>query len=463
MRSNQFTFRFSSQRLALVALRALLALALAFGCRPAFAQGFSVENKSAPSVVGATTFVSLEAKFTIALPQTQHGFRPLSIDTPVGRATGDAYSWTMKEGAFIAGYVDAPQKLDDAETSKKVFASIREGMKRWAESQRGTLISDRQIDFETHPVLEVRLELPDHLTWQRFYLISRRLYEVILVLKPEQRAYEAVAVKVLDSFKVLSDADVSAALKAKAAEAEPSPLPQEPIVPRVRSDAEDDGLHGGVKTVFQEDEDLSGTWSVQGRKPNSMEYYNQRGNLTKRESHDYKGNLSDITVYGYLDGARVSRRKSIEHEYNPPPMMMVSPPGEARPKSDPRYSNKFTFQYDDQKRLIEKAWLMNNGQLSIRYVYKYSGNPANQREDLVYTADGSLNQRYLSVLDDKGNEVEQTSFETRDGSVRGKYKYVYEFDAKGNWIKRTTSRWTTKDGKSYYAPAYVDYRTISYY
>jgi len=438
-------------------------LALAIDGRTVFAQGFSVENKSAPSVVGSGTFVSLEGKFTIALPQTQHAFRPLSIDTPVGRATGDAYSWTMKEGSFTAGYVEASQTWDDQETSKRVFAGIRDGLVAWAGSKNGKLISERQIESDHHPALELKLEFPDALLLQRFYLVSRRLYQTVLLLKAEQRADEAVAVKVLDSFKVLSDADVNAALKAKAAEAEPSPLPQEPVAPRILSDAEDEGLHGNVKTVFQEDEDLSGTWSVQGRKPNSMEYYNPRGNLTKRESYDYKGNLSDITVYGYLDGARVSRGKSIEHEYNPPPMMMVSPPGEARPKSDPRYSNKFTFQYDDHKRLIEKAWLMNNGQLSIRYVYKYSGDPANQREELVYTADGSINQRYLSVLDDKGNEVEQTSFETRDGSIRAKYKYAYEFDAKGNWIKRATSKWTAKDGKSYYAPAYVDYRTITYY
>jgi hypothetical protein len=311
--------------------------------------------------------------------------------------------------------------------------------------------------------LELKLELPAGLTWQRYYLVSRRLYEVNLALKTEQRAFEDLALKVLDSFKILSDADVSATLKAKAAEAEPSPLPQEPVVSRVGSDAADDGLRGSVKTVFQEDEDLSGTWSVQGRKPVAMEYYDERGNLTKREFYDYKGNLSEIMVYGYLDGARVSRRKSIEHEYNPPAMMVVSPPGPARPKSDPRYSNKFTFQYDDQKRLIEKAWLLNNGELSIKYVYKYSGNPANQREELVYSSDGSLNQRYLSILDEKGNEVEQTSFETRDGSIRSKNKYAYEFDAKGAWIKRTTSKWHTQDGKSYYAPAYVDYRTISYY
>jgi len=454
--------RFCYQSMALIVFVIAFTL-LAPYVRSVFAQGFSVESKSPPSVVGGHTFVSLEGRFSIALPQSQHGFRPLSIETAVGRATGDAYSWTMKEGSFTAGYVDASQSWDEPDTSTRVFAGIRDGLVSWAGSKNGKLVGERQISFEKHPTLELKLEFPEALLLQRSYLISRRLYQVVLVLRTEQRAYEAVAVKVLDSFKVLSDADVSVALKARAAQAEPSPLPQEPVAPRIRSDAEDEGLHGNVKTVFQESQDLSGTWSVQGKKPSSMGYYNARGNLTKRESYDYKGNLSDITVYGYLDGARVSSRKSIEHEYNPPPMMIASPPGEARPKPDPRYSNKFTFQYDDQKRLIEKSWFMNNGQLSIRYVYKYSGKPAKQREDLVYSADGSLNQRDLSILDEKGTEVERTSFETKDGSIRNKYSYAYEFDGKGNWIKRSTSKWVTKDGRSYYAPAHVDYRTITYY
>ena len=429
-------------------------------CRPGLAQGFRVESKTPPSVVGAGTFVSLEAKFTIALPQNHNGFRPLSLDTPAGRATGDAFNWTMKEGSFVAGYLDAPRPMDDTETSKEVFTSIREGLKRWAESQKGTLVSDREMRFDTHPALEVKLELPTHRTWQRFYLISRRLYQVTLVLKPEQAAYEAVAVKVLDSFKVLSDEEVAAAMKTRAAEAEPSPLPQEPVVPRAGSDATDNGLGGSVKTVFQEDEDLSGKWSVQGRKPVATEYYDKRGNLTKREFYDYKGNLFEVMVFGYLDGARVSRRKSIEREYNPPPVMMAAPPGGTRPKSDPRFSNKFTFQYDDKNRLTEKAWFLSNGELTIRYVYKYSGN---QREEFVYTSDGSLNQHYLATLDNKGNEIEQTTFEARDGSIRSKHKYTYEFDAQGNWIKRITSKWASDNGKSQYAPEYVDYRTIKYY
>ena len=459
LRSNERNSR-RLRRPALSIIGIVLAMVAGGSVRQVYSQGFSIQSGSDPSVVGAGTFVSFEGKFRIALPQNHHGFGPLSIPTPVGPAKGDFFRWTMKEGSFFAGYVDAPQSLDEPETNRKLFAGIRDALQTLVASKNGKLSGDRKIDFEKYPALELKSEFSDRITWQRFYVISHRLYQVMVVLKPEQRDYEAVVVKVLDSFKLLSDSEVAAALKARKAEAEPSPLPQEPVVARVSSDAEDNGFHGRVKTVFEEDEDLSGSWSVQGRKPNSMEYYNERGYLTKREFYDYKGNLNDITVYGYLDNARVSLSKTIEHEYNPPSVMIAAPPGAARPKSDSRYTNKFTFQYDNQKRLVEKIWFMNNGELWLKYVYKYAGN---QREELVYSADGSLNQRYSSILDEKGNEIEETSFETRDGSIRNKYKYAYEFDAKHNWVKRTTSKWVAKDGKSDYEAAYVDYRTITYH
>ena len=452
---------FSLQRILLIVL-----VITALGAQ-VFAQGFRVESKSAPSVVGAGPFVSLEGRFSIALPQGTHGFRPLAIESPAGRMSGDAYNWRMKEGSYTAGYVDAPQSMEDADSSTQIFTSIRSGLAAWAGSKNGKLISDRQMELDKHPAVEVKLEFPEALVWQRCYVVSKRLYQIVLVVSTEQRPYEAVAVKVLDSFKILSETEVTTALKAKAATAEPDPLPQEPVAARDGTDASDDHLQGEVKTLLEESEDLSGTWTVAGRKPVSMEYYNKAGNRTKSESYDYKGNLSDITVYGYIDGARVSDFKQIEHNYNPPPIVSVappvvsvSPPDAAKPKSDPRYSIKFAFRYDGQKRLVEKTWFLNNGKISIRYVYKYSGN---QREELVYSADGSLNQRYIVVLDDKGNEIEQTNFDTRDGSIRGKSSYAYEFDAKGNWIKRVTSKLVTKDGKTSFVPQYVNYRTITYY
>lgn len=459
LRSNLESLRgFSSQSTVIIVLAFVFTL-LAGNSNAIFAQGFRVESKEAPSVVEAGTFVSLQGRFSIALPQQQHSFGPLVVETSSGTARGDAYGWNMKEASFSTGYVDALEVLEQPETSKQFFDGLRAGLAAWAESKNGKLISERTLERKEHPTLELKLEFPDALMLRRFYLVSRRVYQISFLLRPAQRPHETLAFKVLDSFKILTEDQVNAALQQNAAEAEPSPLPQEPVIHRVRSDAEDEGLRGKVKTVFTESEDLSGTWSVQGRKPNSMEYYNSLGNLTKRKFYDYKGNLFEITVYGYLDVGRVSRSRRIEREYNPPAIMMASPAG-ATPKSDPRYSNKFTFRYDEQKRLTEKSWFMNNSELQIRYVYKYSGN---QREELVYSADGSLNQRYLAILDDKGTEVEQTSFETRSGAIRDKYSYRYKFDAQGNWIEQTTSKQMTKDGKSQYVPSYIYYRTIVYY
>ena len=430
--------------------------------RPILAQGFEVQSKSAPSVIGAGKFVSLEGRFSIALPQTNHAFSGTSLETSAGRATGDSYSWRMKEGTFSAGFLDAPRSTNspnESDTGKLLLAKVRESTVTFANSKNATL-GERSIEVDGLPGTELRVEFTSGVIIHRLFLVSRRLYQVILVVRSEQHVFESVAVSILDSFQVLDEAEVSAVLKKEAAKAEPSPLPQEPVAKRDGTDATDEGLHGKVKMVLTESQDLSGTWSVQTRKHNSVEYYNEQGNLTKRESYDYKGNLSDVTVYGYLDGARASDYKSIRHEYNPPPMMIMSAPGEAKPKYDPRYSNKFDFKYDSQKRLVEKTWINNAGKLQIRYVYKYSGR---QREEWVYSEEGSLNQHYLSVLDDKGNRVEWTIFEIRDGTVESRHSYAYEFDAKGNWTKRTSSKWVTKDGRSFYEPANVYYRTITYY
>ncbi|HET6976950.1 MAG TPA: hypothetical protein VFI24_11540 [Pyrinomonadaceae bacterium] len=438
----------------------LLLLATTIFVSPVFAQGFSVESKGDPSVVGAGPFVSLEGRFSIALPKQISGFRPLALDSPAGRMRGDAYNWTMKEGNYIAGFVDSPQSMENPDSIARLFAGIRDGLAAWATSKGGKLAGERQMMFDKHPGLEMKLEFPERVLWQRFFVVSNRVYEVLLNLTTDQRPNEAVAVKVLDSFKILSEAEVSAALKAEAAAAEPAPLPQEPVVARVGSDAADDSLRGAVKTVAEYVEDWTGTWSTQGRKPSSTKAYNKGGNLTRAEQYDYKGNLSSITVYGYLDGARVSSDKSIERNYNPPPIVSRAAPGAVEKKSDSRYSNKFTYRYDEQKRLIEKTVFFNNGDTAYRSVYKYS---ANQSEYLSYSREGALNQRFLYTLDDKGNEVEKTEFKASDGSVREKYSYAYEFDAQGNWIKRVVSKWVTKDGKSYFAPQYAEYRTITYY
>ena len=176
--------------------------------------------------------------------------------------------------------------------------------------------------------------------------------------------------------------------------------------------------------------------------------------------YDYRGNLMEITVYGYIDGDRVDKSKIIRYEYNPPPAMAAPPGGgPSLAKRDDRYSARYKYKYDNKGRLIDEIFYHNNGLPGMRYVYNYKDN---QREELVYHSNGSLNQKYLSVLDEKGNEIERTDF-NKDGSIREKYSYKYELDTSGNWIKKTAMKWTIKDGDSRLDPTYVDYRKITYY
>ena len=407
-------------------------------------------QREAPSVVGAQTFVSLDGRFSIALP-ARKGFGPLTIPTPFGNATGSLYQWETREGTFGVGHADAFQPLQDPEIARDFFKSATDRFNKVATANSGTVATVKQITLDKYPGIEQRVELFTGTVIQRTYIASRRIYEVVAVMNNSQRVYESIALGVLDSFKVLSEADVQARQAQEAAKAEPSPLPQTPAVQRAGTDASDEGLRGKVKSVLMESENFSGR-----RTRISVDTYNEHGNKLRTEFYDNKGNLYHISVYGFIDGARVAAYRTIEREYNPPPRVGTAAPGSTVKKSDPRYDHRFEFKYDDKKRLIEKTWLQNNGDVLRRTVYKYNGN---QKEELVYAEDGTLNQRFLHILDDKGNEVEKTIF----GPIRMKDLYVYEFDAKGNWTRRTTSRGVTRDGREQVEPSSVHVRTITYY
>ena len=95
--------------------------------------------------------------------------------------------------------------------------------------------------------------------------------------------------------------------------------------------------------------------------------------------------------------------------------------------------------------------------LKERHVYKYEGN---RKEELLYLENSSLGWRDLYILEDKGNEIEETDFE-RDGSVSSKISYTYKFDSHGNWTKRTMN--VLSDRRRRIEAPSVVLRTITYY
>lgn len=406
-----------------------------------------------PSVVGARPFVALDGRFSIALPERK-GTSALAIPTPFGAAQGRVYQWQTKEATFGVGYADVNQSMDEPANSKPFFTAEEETFKKLATANSGNVTPVKQITLDNHPGIELRADLFTGTIIQRTYVASRRIYEIIAVLNNNQRGFESVAIGALDSFKILNDADVQKALTEEAAKAEPSPLPQTPVAERAGSDATDEGLRGRVKNVLTEVQEPG---PGQPKRRETIDFYNEQGNKVRVESYDERNNLSAISVYGYIDGNRVYHVKDIDHDYDND--LVVTVPVTDSKKFDRRYTQKFTYKYDDKKRLIEEAMFQNNGDLWLRYVYKYK---PNQKEETSYSKDGSISQRSLYTLDDKGNPVKETIF-GRDGSVTGKQAYTYEFDAQGNWTKRTTFEVKTKDGREQPVPLFTQYRTITYY
>lgn len=399
----------------------------------------------------APRFVSLEGGFSISLPERYKQQTRLVVPIPPGHAYGPLYEWKIKDRVFSIGYADRYQSFSDTEA---FFQGVAEHFRKLALSANANLGVVKNIKLDKHPGIELRADVNKASFIQRTYLAPSRIYQTMLVVKNKQRD-ESTAISVLDSFKLLNDAEITE----EALKTPPGPLPQTPEAPRAGSDASDEGLRGPVKSVRGEHQFISETRLTMDGPRSWVDTYNEKGNKVRSETFDFKNNIVHLTVYGYLDGSRVSASKHIPREDGPRPGRGggLGRSGLSNKKKDPRYDHKYEFKYDDKKRLIEHTDFSSNGEILWRRVFKYEGN---QKEELI-NPDYSLTQRNLSILDDKGNVIERTVF-APDGKVRSKVSFTYEFDSHGNWTKQTKS-WSVVDERLRpFEPTSV-LRTITYY
>jgi len=417
---------------------------------------------SIATISSSDQFVSLEGRFRIRLPKDIQGFGSLSPKQTGTSATGQQYTWKFAEGEVVFFFLDfpdstltgSPADLAQITTNSKTMLAQKFPDAKLVSENQSTLnqvpSSFFVYDLGTKGVLAVQL-----------YIDKKRVYRFNAVFKDMKT--ETFLVSAFKSFKLIAQSDVDAELRKMYEAIKPGPLPQIPVVARLTSDAQDDGLKGKVKKVVEESEDRSGTWGVQGRKISSIDYYDQNGSLTQRDSYDSQGNPFQITVYGYINGKRVSNSKTARYEYDPPPA--AAPPRsatvDAKAKNDSRYVYSFEYKYESGK-LVEHQLVYNNGRKGMRYVYKHS---QNQVEELVYTDEGKLNQRYVSILDANGHEIEKTHFGLVNFDIYGdqRYKNTYELDSAGNWIKKITEKEVKENGVTSWQPAHVSYRTVTYY
>lgn len=375
-------------------------------------------------------FVSLDGRFSVALPQQTQGFAALSPKQLGTQATGMQFTWKFQEGDAIVMFVDFPET--DLKGTKEELQKISDNLNSAVLKNfpQGKAIDDKFFKLGEFPASQTSFELGNNKYGiQRLYLVKNRLYRALAIYQDVENG--KFLNQAFDTFSLISKAEVDAELQKKFEAMKPPALPQEPVAAKEKTDAEDENLKGKVKKIVQDSEDLSGTWSVQGRKPSSVTYFNEKGNYVERDLYDSQGNPFQITMYGYIDGKRVSNSKMTNYEYSPP--IMALPKGKVEEpvkKPDPRYEFSFEYKYKDGK-LIEDKWIFSSGKPWLRYVYNYADN---QVEQIVYDEKDKLNQKYLVTLDKDGNEIEKTSYGVTKIYPDQRYRYTYEFDDKGNWI-----------------------------
>lgn len=115
--------------------------------------------------------------------------------------------------------------------------------------------------------------------------------------------------------------------------------------------------------------------------------------------------------------------------------------------------------YKDASRISESICYGSNEH--VLYAFKTLHDSEGRDTDVAYYApDGRPILKWASKYDDKSNLVEET-FDAGAG-IR-QWRYAYEFDSDGNWLKRKTLQLVSKPGGPEFTPVTATYRSITYY
>lgn len=413
---------------------------------------------SSDSAQNRQNFISLDGGFTVALPQQLNGFRGIPSTAGINKG-GSEFIWETTQGSFLIAYVD---RILTPEQKKEVLQISADGLISGMNDKNAKLISKSKISIDGHSGIEIKILSEDkQVGLTRYFLVNDRMFILTSGWREGENGKEQL--KALDSFKLIDSKKIIAQ---RLIEATPAALPQSPIVKKLKTDAEDDGLKGKVKSVTQTEEDLLGVRSFVGIKTAFEEFYDENGNRIKHIGYNPEGIPNSITVYGFINGLKVAKfGENISQGYNPPPPapapMSMMPNAEKPKPVDARYSEGYEYKYDDKGRLQEIVYYRNNGEMRDKKVYTYDGSKVDISS---YGKEGKIFYKTIEVVDDKGNTIEKTFDRQSSQFSNSVYTYKYDsFDAKGNWSKRTVTGKDGLYGGGFRDQKYIEYRNITYY
>lgn len=264
---------------------------------------------------------------------------------------------------------------------------------------------------------------------------------------------------------------------------------------------DEDDLKGRVRELRVERvlwRQVWGKWKEQKRELFSESSYDAKGNRAESSiytngypmkrvySYDAKGNLAEVDYYefgtrpfgkeeyiyndkGQIVEKKVSNGIRVKYEYAPKGNKVSETVEDSAKDEGPRLvalTDKTVFKYDDMGNLLEAAYFKSDGTKGTHSIFKahqivHEYDSRGLRTGTFhYDADGSLIQKWIRQSEGKKISTEYTD---SSGVVKSKSVSVYEYDSRGNWIKRSDSVIEFKDGKTSEKPTIIEYRIISYY
>jgi hypothetical protein len=208
--------------------------------------------------------------------------------------------------------------------------------------------------------------------------------------------------------------------------------------PNRKSDREHDGFVGPVKKVFVFWTPISGSNYPDGSKCRELtKEYDQTGKIIRNSVYPGPCGSDEIRDdYTYSpDSNKTTRRQEILGANSPPspPPPVGTSNATVNREDGPA---KEALKYDDSGRLIEVGMVMPSGKYMYKIIYTYD--PKGRLiETTSYDGDNRVTERRVyNYSGDERAPLEFTRYGS-DGKIFGQTMYTdYEFNSKGDWIKR---------------------------
>ena len=165
------------------------------------------DNEKPPSIATPPDrpFVSVEGKFTIALPERFTSHHPIKIQGDIATIAGDSFEWETAEGKFTVFYLDTPALIGGSAGANAGLDQFREQTLKQIANSKGTILSDRDILVSGIPGAEIKADMSGFLYTFRGCLTGRRLYEWRVAIPKNATPDLASTDRVMDSFRLIPE------------------------------------------------------------------------------------------------------------------------------------------------------------------------------------------------------------------------------------------------------------------